>query len=372
MKQLVALDSSMMGPEPSWNDPKTTLVKALNWYSYSFDKKDAKEFVIDYAKSVGRTKEEIAVLKSISEDKYNKQFGWIARMMCVGYQPDEKTKEFFAKAYKTLLASANISKKKNDTIQTKEVTEDDTIAPKVSIQSRIVDKAREEAGDIEGLIDDYITSGCKINIDIESYLKAKKLSSVVLKKLCDIFIPKAQEIQDVIDTKDAQIKEGYSNFTKVQLRKLKEFMNGIVSATNKGATENKPVRKARKKKEKSPAVLAAKVSYLAEDAETKLKSIHPEKIVGAKQVWVYNVKTRTLGVYNAEDARGLTIKGTTLQNFNAETSVGKRLRKPEVTLKEMMEAGKIKLKSVLSKLTTKESLLSGRINSDTIIARVEK
>jgi hypothetical protein len=75
-------------------------------------------------------------------------------------------------------------------------------------------------------------------------------------------------------------------------------------------------------------------------------------------------------VYNAENAKGLTVKGSTLQNFNAETSIGKRLRKPEVTIKELLEAGKIKLKKILSELSTKESLLTGRLNSDTIIVRV--
>jgi hypothetical protein len=101
-----------------------------------------------------------------------------------------------------------------------------------------------------------------------------------------------------------------------------------------------------------------------------LKSIAPEKIVGASQVWAYNTKTRLLGVYNAENAKGLTVKGSTLQNFNVETSIGKRLRKPEVTIKELLEAGKIKLKKILSELSTKESLLTGRLNSDTIIVRV--
>jgi hypothetical protein len=148
-------------------------------------------------------------------------------------------------------------------------------------------------------------------------------------------------------------------------------VDAIISATNKGFEASKPVRKARKKKEKPASVLVAKVSYLAEDPETKLKSVHPEKIIGAKQVWVYNAKTRTLGVYHSTDARGFSVKGSTLQNFNEETSVAKKLRKPEQTIKDLMAAGKVKLRQLLLGLTTKESQLTGRLNSDTIIARVE-
>jgi hypothetical protein len=77
-----------------------------------------------------------------------------------------------------------------------------------------------------------------------------------------------------------------------------------------------------------------------------------------------------LGVYNADNARGITVKGSSLQNFNAETSIGKRLRKPEVVLPDLIDAGKIRIKKILSELTTKESNLTGRMNSDTLIVRI--
>ncbi len=77
-----------------------------------------------------------------------------------------------------------------------------------------------------------------------------------------------------------------------------------------------------------------------------------------------------LGVYNADNAKGLSVKGSTLQNFNEQTSIGKRLRKPAATIKELMEAGKVKIKKILPDLSTKESNLTGRMNSDTIILRI--
>lgn len=366
MRKLTSLDPSMMGPEPSWSDENNlpSLTSALNWYSYSFGNKEAKEFVMDYAKNIGRSKQELEKLKSIPDSKYIKQFGWIARMMCVGYKPDDKTEIFFGKMYKSLLTHGE------DTIQTEEVTEDDTITPKATIQSRIQDKAREEAGDLEGLIDDFVASGCKTQFDIDVYLKNKKLSSVVLKKICDIFVIRSSRIANVIESKDPQIKEGYSNFTKPELRRLKEFIDSIVAATNKGAVESKPVRKTRKKKEKPAAVLVSKVSYLKEDPETGLKSVLPEKIIGASQVWVYNAKTRMLGVYHAADARGLSIKGTTLQNYKEDAAVAKKLRKPKFTIDALIDAGKVKMNKILPELSTKETNLTGRLNSDTIIVKV--
>ena len=364
MRKLVGNDSSVMGGEPTWEDEtQPSIVRAFNWYNYSFGRKDAKEFIIDYAKAVGRSKDEIALLRSVNEAKLQVQVGWLARMFLVGYKPDTRTKTFFADKYKELLADAKNVKQP--------VAEDVTSAqPVVSIQQRIRDKASEVAGDIEGMIDDFNLAGCKNPADLDNYFKSKKLSSVVMKRICEIFIPRSEHLAEVLAGQDKQLVEGYSNFTKVQIRKLKEFYDSIISAANKASVDNKPVRKTKAKKEKPASVVAAKVQYLPEFEELNLKSVAPVKVVGVMQAWVYNTKTKMLCVYNAENAKGLSFKGTTFLNYNKETSVGKRLRKPEVTIKDMMEAGKVKLKKVLTDLSTKELQLTGRMNSDTMILRV--
>jgi hypothetical protein len=364
MRKLVGNDSGVMGGEPTWEDEtQPSIVRAFNWYNYSFSRKDAKEFIIDYAKAVGRSKDEIALLRSVNEAKLQVQVGWLARMFLVGYKPDTRTKTFFADKYKELLSDAKTVKQP--------VAKDVTPAqPVVSIQQRIRDKASEEAGEIEGMIDDFILAGCKNSADLDNYFKSKKLSSVVMKRICEIFIPRSEHLAEVLAGQDKQLVEGYSNFSKVQIRKLKEFYDAIISAANKASVDNKPMRKTKAKKEKPASVVAAKVQYMPEFAELNLKSIAPVKVVGVMQAWVYNTKTKMLCVYNAENAKGLSFKGTTFLNYNKETSVGKRLRKPEVSIKDMMEAGKVKLKKVLTDLSTKELQLTGRMNSDTMILRV--
>ncbi|NBR26480.1 MAG: hypothetical protein EBU08_22410, partial [Micrococcales bacterium] len=77
---------------------------------------------------------------------------------------------------------------------------------------------------------------------------------------------------------------------------------GVADRTIIGAVANKPIRKKRTVKEKPASVVVAKLNYLQEFAELGLKSIAPEKIIGASQVWAYNTKTKLLGVYNAENA----------------------------------------------------------------------
>jgi hypothetical protein len=361
-------DGIFYGAEPSWTNQseivnlKEVEIRALGWYNYFCDNKKAKLFMIEYMTSVGRSKEEIALVSASGVHVPN-QLGWIARMMCMGYEPTEMFKNFFVKEFKIVIAKAK--KKSIEDVK----SEAAPTLPTISIQDRIREKASEEVGEIEGLVDDFIIGGFKSAPDMQSYLKSRELSAVVQKRMCEVFIKRSKEFEEVMNTSDPDIKEGYSNFTKVQLRKVKEFYDAIVAETNRGA-EKKPTRKTRKIKEKPPSVIAAKVKCMKEFPELGLKSILPEKIIGANQVWLYNTKTKLLGMYNADNAKGLTIKGTTIQNYNSEMSSGKRLRKPEVTIKEVLSGGKVVLKKLLDGLTTKPSELTGRINSDTIVVRV--
>ena len=365
-------DAQAYGTEPSWTNQaeiendgnlKIAEIRALNWYNYFCDSKQAKTFVVEYMTSIGRPKDEISSVSS-SDASIPVQLGWIARMMCMGYDPSDTFKTFFVKEFKSVL-DATKKAKKNKAKPVDVVAS----APVVSIQDRIREKAADEIGEIEGLVDDFIANGCKSQIDVQSYFKSKALSSVVQKRMCEVFIKRSKEFEDAMTTTEADIKEGYSNFSKVQLRKVKEFYDALVAETNRGS-EVKTVRKARKVKEKPASVIAAKVQYMKEFPELSLKSILPEKIIGANQVWLYNTKTKLLGMYNADNAKGLTIKGTTIQNYNEQSSSGKRLRKPEVTVKQVLDGGKIVLKKLLDGLTTKPAELTGRINSDTIVVRV--
>lgn len=367
MKKITPIDP-MQGSEPTWTvqsleNQQSDLIRSFNWYGYNCTRKDAREFVADYLKKLNRAKDEIALIKSLPESAIPVQFGWLSRMISLGFVPDDKTKKYFATTYRSILEA---NRKAPEPV----VEDTATVTATVSIQQRIAEKANAEAGEVEGLIDEFILSRCKKEMDMENYFKSRNLSSVVLKKICDTFLNRNKEINEVLTTKDPQLIEGYSNFTKPELRRLKEFIDSIVAAANKGAMDNKPVRKKRKTKEKPAALLVTKVNYMPEYADMNLKSVLPEKIIGALQVWTYNVKTKLLGVYNASNAKGLSIKGTTIQNFEENTSIGKRLRKPEQPIKDVLDGGKIKLRKILPDLKTKESLLTGRLNSDTIILRV--
>ena len=113
------------------------------------------------------------------------------------------------------------------------------------------------------------------------------------------------------------------------------------------------------------------LKYKTEDTENKLVSINPVKIIGAEKLWIYNVKTRKLGVYVTSDAAGLDVKGSSILNYKYSESISKTLRKPKDVLSRVLDGGKVVLRKVMNEINAKPQELNGRINKDTILLRVE-
>jgi hypothetical protein len=95
-------------------------------------------------------------------------------------------------------------------------------------------------------------------------------------------------------------------------------------------------------------------------------------IIGAQELWAYNTKTRKLYKYIADSLTGpLGVKGTSITNFDTAKSVGKTLRKPEEKLKEFARATKVQLRKFLEDIKATETLGNGRMNSDTVLLKVQ-
>jgi len=117
--------------------------------------------------------------------------------------------------------------------------------------------------------------------------------------------------------------------------------------------------------------LIAKLNYLKEEKTLKIVSINPTEILGAAELWVYNVKTRKLGKYVADEyAKTLSIKGTSIVGFDEHKSVCKTLRKPVDQLKEFGRAGKVQLRKFLDEIRATDTKLNGRIGPDVLLLKV--
>ena len=128
------------------------------------------------------------------------------------------------------------------------------------------------------------------------------------------------------------------------------------------------MRRPRKPKVKSASQLVKNIKYLTESNDLQRVSIAPTSLLDAKQLWVYNVKYRKLTRYNALEG-GLKIKGTTLFNFDTESSITKNLRKPEEQLSEFAKLGKVKIRTFMENIKSKPYVPNGRINAQTLLLK---
>jgi hypothetical protein len=168
----------------------------------------------------------------------------------------------------------------------------------------------------------------------------------------------------------AQLKEGYAHIKKKDIKNYTTAIEELQAALDYIIDTAKATRKTRKPKAKSATKLVEKLKFLQTDDKYKLASIDPSTIVGAAELWVFNIKTRKLGKYIAQEHQTLQVKGTTIQFFDEKRSVQKTLRKPADQLKEFKSAGKVALRKFLEDIPTTDTKLNGRINPDTILLKV--
>lgn len=355
-------EKALSGGEPSWKNGQNSLSTALNWYNYHSDSKESKKFTLSYLKEIGATKKDIESIEKVSDEQFQ-NLGFVCRMKLRGAPLTERNEQWISEFIETL--------KKNTTIKT--ITENTETKVVVSIQERVLEKTREFIGEIEGALDDCLmVKDFKDIFSPYDLMRTLDVKGAHTKHIIPVYQKRLDEIEEAIKGKNEQLTEGYSFLTKKQQKEYANLLKRIIEDCAKIAHTAKLTRAPRKKKVKSVDKIIEKMQYKKEDNEYKTASINPIDIIGASQLWIFNTKTRKLGCYNATDAAGLNVKGTTLTNFNEETSVQKTVRKPEIVLPATVKAGKVALRKVLTDINAVEQALTGRINSDTILLRVIK
>ena len=260
-----------------------------------------------------------------------------------------------------------------------------------SIQERIREATYQMTEFIEQAHDDFISGKIEDFKDIKvatrlRQVECKQPHARLIKSFYDDIIQEYNEILNPPSTKNmselekdyvAQLKEGYANFTKPQIKKLLQFYLQVQGACDAIIAESKANRKPRKVSAKSPEKIVEKIKYKVTDDKYAVSSIPAAKLVGSNCLVVFNVKTRKLGIYytsvedplgSGRDGAGLTVKGTTLQRFDDEKSVACTLRKPTEQLQEVKTLNtRKKFENWFAKLTTTPVKMNGRINPETVL-----
>ena len=327
---------------------------ALTWYSEHFNEKQLLKFALEHFVVAANKPAVLAINKAT--DSEVRQLAIICRLADREQYLTDKHKQFITDTADSLIKKYKIVKEKKEVVA----------APSnvISIQQRMEEKAHELAGEIEGAIDEFIINK-KTDFSTKNYLLANSVAAPIAKRIGELFVKTSEELHAALAGEDDQLVEGYSNFTKRELKKFAEFVDSIIADCQQQVQTAKASRSPRKRKAVSPSKVVSKMKFMREFTEFGLKSCKPEDILTSTELWVYNTKYRKVQVYKA-DMGTLSVKGTTVIGFSIKDSQSMTLRKPEEFFKGL-SMGKRALNGAIKKITTKPTTPNGRINEECIL-----
>jgi len=266
-----------------------------------------------------------------------------------------------------------------------------------TIQERIRDQAYEMAEPIDEWLEGWTVDKESFDpkgFDFKAYFKKIQPSQAHCRKMKSFWENDLLDFNELermptkgqlakMSEEDAdqweQLKEGYNHLKKADIAKYRKAIETVNSELDFIIEQAKATRKPRKPKARSASKIIEKLKFCKADDKFSLASIDPTLIVGASELWVFNVKTRKLGKYIASNIdptgqqrgdSGLSVKGTTIIGFDETLSIQKTLRKPPEQLKEFKDSGKVKLRKFLDDIKTTDTKLNGRCNPDTVLLKV--
>ena len=349
------------------------------------------------------SKEWLTVVKGYIKKHYDKKIvsainklpdwkiGGKSHWTCTAYLLDNKP-ELVPDVYKTgidkwIMELAEEGAKVVEEKKAEEKTKKNVYVP--SIQERIRDQAYDACEAIEEWLDGFITDKKNFDpkgFDFVSHFAKFKVTQAHARKIKAFYtseyeeaqliqkLPTPGEINRCKDEHEAdmlqQLREGYNHLTKADAKAYLTALETLHGACDVVIDAAKANRKPKAKKAPSKEKLIAKVKYLERDDKLQLVSVNPLEMLEATEIWVYNVKTRKLGKYVADEYQKImSVKGASLVGYDEHASIQKTLRKPDETLKAFKKAGKVALRKFMDDIKTTDIKLNGRLNSDTIILK---
>lgn len=343
-------DTSHLGGEPNITiqpdeeNRKGTLIRCFNWYNHFFGKEDARDLLAQYCDIHGRPAD-AKIVRSADKSEFINPVCWLARLSLRGLELNEHELATVENEITRIIKQVKDPEvRKTSQIggaKKAEVVKEPSNRP--NVQEIMKEKARDAAGELEGIFDKYLADGAK------SVASAKIIDEVAKKNvlpqhisiIVDVWKKKRNEFEEVIKGKDAQLVQGYSHYTKTQLKNILKYIDLVEAELNSYISVKKAAKAPRARKAVPVEKQVAKLKYLKtfKDTATKLDlvSLHPVKLHGASEAWVYDTAKRKLHHYVADEySKSFSVKGNTLLGFDTKESEVKTLRKPAEQIKEVM------------------------------------
>lgn len=352
---------------------------AMDYYRLESDIKSYKPFVIKWMETQKASKADIAAVKKVKDSRISTTMGAISHCLLRGMQPQRNdfnngkdTAEWLRNEIVKVISDGKDDIDPEVAAAEKEAAKAEVYTP--SIQERVRDAAYAMTEELEDAYESFQKDPENFDpkaFKVLSLLRGKGVKAAHARIIKEFYARDLAELTELASGKaDEQLREGYSHRSRKQIKNFILFLQEIESACKMLMEEAKVMRKPRAKKPTDKAKVVAKLKYMKQHEPLKLVSINPIDIIGAKELWVYNTKTRKLGKYVTSEFNELGVKGTTITGFDENASIQKTLRKPEEKLKEFKSAGKVALRKFLDDINATDTKMNGRINEDTILLKM--
>lgn len=381
LKRIAVRDNAKKDPSPKWDGQETWDANkflrqfhiAMDFYRLESSGKELKPKVINWMSQGGYTKDQIAEFKKTKDNRCGTTVGAVAACLLKGmpavradFNDGRSTAVWLGTAIATIVSEGK------DDIDNETLVEVKSTVPVVSIQERVREASYKMTEELETALEAWATDPNAFDpkaFKVLNLLKAKEAKAAHARIIKTLYERDHAELVEAADTKDEQLKEAYRHLSKANLKKITAFYNEILTACDMLMQEAKINRVPRKTKTVSLDKIVAKLKYAKAHEPFKLVSINPVDIIGSKELWVFNTKSRKLGKYLANEFMELGIKGTTVTGFNEHTSIQKTLRKPEDQLKQFKDCGKVQLRKFLDEIKAVDIKLNGRISEEVILLK---
>jgi hypothetical protein len=350
-------DTKYTGLEPMWrvqptDDRTSQLSAAFSWYNYFYGKKDAREMLVAYLEHNGR-KADVRALKGVPDSAVRLTTAWLCRMSMVGLELTD-TETVRLEGYIQEILTAR---------EPEVVVEEVEAVTKPNIQDRLREKVSECAGELDGMFDEFVVAGAKMSADYKpiTVIRGLNVAPQMISDIANLWKHKLAEFETAIEGKDAQLVEGYSNFSKIQMRNLVKFCEAVINDCGAYVQIKKVERKPRKVKAVPPEKRAAKFKVQMEFAELKLKGLPAASLVDKAEAWLYDTKKRKL-IHLVADShtQAFTVKSNSIIGFSTIETMQKTVRKPADVVKSVQAAGKPAARKIYKDLSTTETPFNGR------------
>jgi hypothetical protein len=360
-------DTKYTGLEPTWrvqptDDRTSQLSAAFSWYNYFYGKKDAREMLVAYLEHNGR-RADVRALKGVPDSAVRLTTAWLCRMSMVGLELTD-TEQVRLEGYIQEILTA-----REPEVVVAEVA---PVVAKPNIQDRLREKVSECAGELDGMFDEFVVAGAKMSADYKPIMVIRGLNVApqMISDIANIWKHKLAEFETVIEGKDAQLVEGYSYLSKIQMRNLVKFCEAVINDCGAYVQIKKVERKPRKVKSVPPEKRAAKFKVMMEFAELKLKGLPAASLVDKAEAWLYDTKKRKL-IHLVADShtQAFTVKSNSIIGFSTIETMQKTVRKPADVVKAVQAAGKPAARKIYKDLTTTETPFNGRGTENLVILK---